>query len=139
MRSTPGSAPPSWARRTFDLGHPLWGGTPWAATPTFVVTHHPRPDFDDGKGGAFVFCDLPTAVSKARDAAGDRNAMVLGPGLGRQMMAAGLIDELRLQIVPVLLGGGTRLFEGETVGLVPEGDPVAGRVIHQRYRVKAST
>jgi dihydrofolate reductase len=122
-------------RRTFDLGMKHWGGTPWAKTPSFVVTHRPEPDLRAENGGIFSFDTLEGSVRRAKEAAREKEVRVLGPEVGRQLLAVGLLDELRIQLVPILLGGGTRLFDGKTAELIPEGKPVVGSVTHLRFRV----
>ncbi|MET0597384.1 MAG: dihydrofolate reductase family protein [Mesorhizobium sp.] len=122
-------------RRTFDLGLPLWGGTPWPGLPSFVVTHRPRPDLLGDNGGTFVFDGLEGAVRRALPAAQAKDVLVLGPDIGRQLLAAGLLDELRIHLVPILLGGGTKLFDGARAELVPQGRPLVGSVTHLRLRV----
>ena len=84
--------------------------------------------------------DIKTAMSKAKQAAGDRNVLVHGAGIARLALAAGALDELELHIVPVLLGHGRRLFDDlapEQIELkrtrILEGE--AG-VTHMRYRVQ---
>lgn len=122
-------------RHTFDLGLPLWGGTPWPGIPSFVVTHRTRPDLRADNGGTFAFDGLHAAVQRARQAAGHKDVLVLGADVTRQLLAAGLLDELRIHLVAILLGGGTPLFAGEKAELVAEGKPVAGTVAHMRFRV----
>lgn len=122
-------------RRTFDLGLRPWGGMPWAGVPSFVVTHRPRADLLGDNGGTFAFDGLAAAVGRAKLAAGDKEVIVMGPHVGRQVLSAGLLDELYLHVVPLLLGGGTRLFDGERANLIPDGTPVAGAVTHLRFRV----
>ncbi|UBU08682.1 dihydrofolate reductase family protein [Nonomuraea gerenzanensis] len=124
-------------RRTFDLGLRPWGGTPWAGVPSFVVTHRTRQDLLGDNGGTFAFDGLEAAVRRAGDAAGGKDVLVLGAGVARQLLAAGLLDEVWLHLVPVLLGGGTPLFGGERAELVPVGEPGTGDalVTHLRYRV----
>jgi dihydrofolate reductase len=122
-------------RRTFDLGLVPWGGTPWAGVPSFVVTHRTREDLLGGNGGTFAFDGLEAAARRARDAAGDKDVLVLGADVARQLLRAGLLDEVRVHLVPLLLGEGTPLFAGERAELVPEGKPVTGTVTHLRYRV----
>lgn len=56
--------------------------------------------------------------------------------MARQLLRAGLLDEVRIHLVPVLLGAGTPLFAGEQAELTPAGPPVAGAVTHLRYRVR---
>ena len=122
-------------RRTFDLGLGPWGGTPWPGVPSFVVTHQTREDLLGGNGGTFAFDGLEAAARRAINAAGDKDVLVLGADVARQLLRAGLLDEVRIHLVPLLLGKGTPLFAGERAELIPEGEPVAGAVTHLRYRV----
>ncbi|MEU8423232.1 dihydrofolate reductase family protein [Micromonospora sp. NPDC048835] len=99
-------------RRTFDVGVDLWQDTPFPV-PCFVVTHEPR-DPMTMKSDVFTFVDdgLQSALRQARHAAGDRDVLIMGgPTLGGQFVRAGLVDEIHIQLVPVLLGAGTRLFD----------------------------
>jgi dihydrofolate reductase len=122
-------------RRTFDLGQEPWGGTPWPNTHGVVVTHHPRADLAADNGGTFSFAgDLAEAAHRAKQAAGDKDVIILGPNLSQQLINAGLVDEIWLHISPMLLGGGTPLFAGVTVELVPIGQPSAGTIAHLRLR-----
>ena len=122
-------------RRTFDLGVRPWGGTPWPGVPSFVVTHRTREDLLGDIGGTFAFDGLEAAARRARDAAGDKDVLVLGAHVAGQLLRAGLLDEVRIHLVPLLLGEGTPLFAGERAELIPEGKPVTGAVTHLRYRV----
>jgi dihydrofolate reductase len=122
-------------RRTFDLGVGPWGGTPWPGMPSFVVTHRTQPDLLGKNGGLFAFDGLEAAARRARQAAGHTNVLVLGADVARQLLRAGLLDEVRIHLVPLLLGGGTRLFDGERAELIPEWKPVTGTVTHLRFRV----
>ena len=123
-------------RRTFDLGLGPWGGTPWPGIPSFVITHRTREDLLGDNGGTFAFDGLEAAVRRAREAAGDKDVLVLGADVTRQLLRAGLLDELRIHLVPLLMGQGTPLFAGEQAELIPLGKPVAGTVTHLRYRVR---
>ncbi|MFC7530565.1 dihydrofolate reductase family protein [Actinoplanes sp. GCM10030250] len=76
--------------------------------PQFVLTH--RPPAEPVPGVTFV-TDLHEAVAAAREAAGGRYVNVLGAEVARQLVAAGLLDEILVFVAPVLLGDGTRLFE----------------------------
>ena len=122
-------------RRTFDLGLRPWGGTPWRGLPSFVVTHRTREDLLGKNGGVFAFDGLEAAVRRARQAAEPKDVLVLGADVARQLLRAGLLDEVRIHLVPILLGSGTPLFDGERAELVPEGKPVTGTVTHLRFRV----
>jgi hypothetical protein len=109
-----------------DLGVGPWGGTPWPGVPSFVVTHRTREDLLGDNGGTFAFDGLEAAARRALDAAGDKDVLVLGAHVAGQLLTAGLLDEVRIHLVPLLLGDGTPLFAGERGELIPEGKPVAG-------------
>ncbi len=91
-----------------------WGDEPGFGMPMFVVTHRPHDPVVKGETSFdFVTDGIEAALDRARDAAGERNVIVMGGGdLLRQYLAAGLVDELTLTIAPVLLGAGKRLFDG---------------------------
>ncbi|GHH84429.1 deaminase reductase [Streptomyces sulfonofaciens] len=95
-------------------GSAAWGPRPPFRKPVFVLTHTPRePDVRAG-GTTFLFVadGLENALARARDAAGMQDVSLTGGAdVIQQAIRAGLLDELRLHIVPVLLGSGTRLFE----------------------------
>ncbi|WP_314176080.1 dihydrofolate reductase family protein [Streptomyces winkii] len=122
-------------RRTFDLGLGPWGGTPWPGVPSFVVTHRVRQDLPGDNSGTFAFDGLEAAARRAVQAAGQKDVMVLGADVAGQLLGAGLLDEVRVHLVPVLLGEGTPLFPGRRGELIPEGEPFAGTVTHLRFRV----
>ncbi|HEY2673610.1 MAG TPA: dihydrofolate reductase family protein [Rugosimonospora sp.] len=122
-------------RHTFDLGLGRWGGTPWPGVPSFVVTHRAKEDFIGDNGGTFAFDGLRAAVRRAKRAAGHKDVLVLGADVARQLLRADLLDEIRIHLVPLLLGGGTPLFDGERAELIPEGKPLTGTVTHLRFRV----
>jgi dihydrofolate reductase len=122
-------------RRTFDLGLGPWGGTPWPGVPSFVVTHRARQDLLGNNGGTFAFDGMQAAVRRAKQAAGHKDVLVLGADVARQLLRADLLDEVRIHLVPLLLGEGTALFAGEQAELIAEGKPVAGTVTHLRFRV----
>lgn len=116
-------------RRTFDIGVGIWRDTPYPA-PAFVLTHRPRPDLPQ-PGGTFSFVtDLAEAVARARAAAGDRTVTVMGADVQRQALAAGLVDEVMISLVPVLLGGGAKLFDDLPAMTF------TGAVTHPRFSVR---
>jgi dihydrofolate reductase len=86
-------------------------------------------------GGTFAFDGLEAAARRARDAARGKDVLVLGAHVAGELLRAGLLDEVRVHLVPLLLGQGTPLFAGERGELIQEGEPVAGAVTHLRYRV----
>jgi dihydrofolate reductase len=116
-----------------------WGDDPPFGVPVFVLTHHPRESLVMRGGTEFHFVTdgIGAALERARAAAGDRDVAVAGGASAvRQCLAAGLLDSLWLHVVPVVLGGGTPLFDGPDV---PRLEPVrvdaAPTVTHIRYRV----
>ena len=92
-----------------------WGEDPPYHHDVFVLTHHPRDPVPVAGGTTFHFVTdgIEAALERARASAGDRDIR-LGGGAStvQQYLRAGLLDEMHLVVVPVLLGGGERLFEG---------------------------
>jgi dihydrofolate reductase len=116
-----------------------WGDEPPFRVPVFVVTHHEREPLVKEGGTTFTFVTngVESALAQAREAAGGHDVAIAGgASVGQQLLRAGLVDELQLHLAPVLLGGGTRLFEGvqparlECVRVV-----AAPGVTHLKYRV----
>lgn len=106
--------------------------------PQFVLTHHP-PEDEDNPSVSFVNGDVAPVVERARAAAGDRNVLVIGADVARQCLAAGLVDEVLLHLMPVLLGDGVRLYGGEgfpRVELEPVSSRPVGRQTDLRFRVR---
>ena len=137
-------------RNMFGGGPGPWGEDPWNGwwgedppfhTPVFVLTHHEREplEMQGGTTFAFVTDGIESALEQARDAASGRDvALGGGADVARQYLAAGLLDEVQLNVVPVLLGDGTRLFEGLSgIGLEQIGAVEAPGVTHIKYRVAA--
>ncbi|SEF37757.1 RibD C-terminal domain-containing protein [Amycolatopsis pretoriensis] len=132
-------------RRMFDAGEVPWGDEPPFQAPVFVVTHRPREVLERAGGTSFTFVTegVERAVELARAAAGGKDVAVAGGGeLLRQVLAAGLLDQLELHIAPVLLGDGQRLFgpdlglgAGEGVELTPVRVVETPGVTHIRYTV----
>lgn len=91
-----------------------WGDDPPFHHPVFVLTHHPRPPLEMRGGTTFHFVDdgIEAVLDTAVESAGGRDVLIGGGASTiRQYLGAGLIDEMQLAIVPVLLGGGERIFE----------------------------
>jgi dihydrofolate reductase len=132
-------------RRMFDGGEIPWGDEPPFRAPVFVVTHRPREVLERQGGTSFTFVTdgIERAVSLAREAAGGKDVAVSGGGtLLRQVLAAGLLDELELHITPVLLGDGMRLFDAslgldsrEGIELTPVRVIETPEMTHIRYAV----
>ena len=91
-----------------------WGDNPPYHHPVFVLTHHPRPllEMEGGTTFHFVTGGIQDALDRARAAAADRDVLIGGGATTvQQYLRAGLVDEMHLVIVPVILGGGARLFD----------------------------
>jgi len=102
-------------RRMFDVGSEPWGDPPPFGMPVFVVTHETRAPMPMRGGTTYTFVTggIHAALDQARAAAGDTDVSVWGGAdVVRQYLAAGLLDELQIHLVPILLGGGVRLFDG---------------------------
>jgi dihydrofolate reductase len=116
-----------------------WGDEPPYHKPVFVLTHHAREDLPMAGGTTFHFVTggIHEALDQARKATGDgRIAIAGGAATVNQFLAAGLIDELTLQVVPVTIGSGQRLFEGvPPLRLEQISSRPASLVTHIRYRV----
>jgi dihydrofolate reductase len=118
-----------------------WGENPPYHTPVFVLTHHPRDplEMDGGTTFHFVTDGIQPALERAREAAAGKHVRIGGgASVANQYLAAGLVDELSIHLVPKFIGGGARLFDGfggnrpklELVRTIP-----AEKVTHLKYRV----
>jgi dihydrofolate reductase len=139
-------------REMFGGGPGPWGDDPWGGwwgddppfhTPVFVLTHHEREPLEKQGGTTFAFVTdgIESALEQAKQAAGGKDVSLGGGAdVAQQYLAAGLIDELDLNVVPVLLGGGTRLFDnlaGADIALEQVRAIEAPGVTHIKYRVSA--
>jgi dihydrofolate reductase len=97
-------------RRTFDLAGG-WGGTHPVGAPVWIPTHDPPDGWDDAPF-TFVTDGVESAVKQASEAAGDGTVGVAGPNVAQQCLNAGILDAVRMSVVPVLLGQGIPLFGG---------------------------
>jgi dihydrofolate reductase len=125
-------------RRTFDIADG-WGGHHPVGAPFFLLTHDP-PDRHVGPGtdGTAVTDGIESALEQARLVAGERTIAVGAADVAQQYLRAGLLDEIHLNLVPVLLGDGVRLFtnlEGGRFGLECTRVVESDGVVHLRYRV----
>jgi dihydrofolate reductase len=92
-----------------------WGPNPPFHTPTFILTHHPRPSIEMEGGTTFHFIDASPdeALETAREAADGQDVRLGGgPTMIRDFLAAGLVDHMHIVVVPILLGRGVRLWDG---------------------------
>ena len=116
-----------------------WGEDPPYHVPVFVLTHHAREPLPMEGGTTFHFVTdgIESALEQARAAAGDQDVKIIGgANVIQQYLAAGLLDELRLHIAPVVLGGGERLLENVGDPTLEPIDVVASpAATHVKYRV----
>jgi dihydrofolate reductase len=116
-----------------------WGGDHHDGVPIFILSRR-GPDSDTHWPLVTYVDDVRTAMSEAKRAAGDKNVLVHGAGVAQLALAAGVLDELELQVIPVLFGQGRRLFDN----LAPEQIELErtrilageGGVTHMHYRVR---
>jgi dihydrofolate reductase len=111
-------------------------GGRWSG-PQLVLTHNP-PDDEEDPSITFISGDIRDAVGQALEAAGGRNVLIFGANIADQVVEAGVVDEILLFVLPVILGGGARLF-GEPAGRRIDLEPIAiersGHLAHLQYRV----
>ena len=116
-----------------------WGGDHHDGVPIFILSGHAPDDLRQWPLVTYVN-HVTTAMTQAKEAAGDKNVLVHGAGTAQLALAAGVLDELELHVIPVLFGQGRRLFEGlapEQIELertrILEGE---NGVTHMHYRVQ---
>jgi dihydrofolate reductase len=129
-------------RRLFDITNG-WEGRHPIDVPVFVVTHEPPTDWKPREPDppfTFVTEGVEAAIERAVAVAGEKAVCVNGGTMARQALEAGLIDEIWVDLVPLLLGGGTPLFDQVKTGPVPLEGPISivegNAVTHLRYRVR---
>jgi dihydrofolate reductase len=125
-------------RHLFDLTNG-WEGTPPAGGHVVVVSHRPKPDGWHPEASYHFVDDVAQAIAKAKELAGERTVAVAAGNVGGQALALGLVDEVAMDVVPVVFGSGKRYFGSvdrqyllEDPDVVIRGD----RVLHLRYRVR---
>jgi dihydrofolate reductase len=126
-------------RHVFDLTNGWDGTPPGGIDHVVVVTHRGRPE-GWYPVAPFHFVDgIEAAVAKAQELAGDRIVEVAAGDVGGQMLAAGLVDEVRMDVIPVVFGSGKRYFgpvNAQHLLEDPEETLQGSRVLHMRYRVR---
>lgn len=133
-----GGGPGPWGE---DQWNGWWGDDPPFHTPVFVLTHHAREPqvMQGGTTFRFVTDGIESALDQARQAAGGKDVLVAGgANIAGQSLAAGLVDEMQLHVVPILLGDGARLLDnvsGSGLGLDLVRVVDAPGVTHLKYRV----
>ena len=133
-------------RRLFDLTDG-WGGVPAAGDHVFVVTHEPPTDWEHAGAAPFTFVTdgVEAAIAQAREFAGlDREVDVAAGEIGGQALRMGLIDQVVMNVVPVVFGAGRPFFgamgPGDTITLANPSRVVQGdRVTHLLYDVERTT
>ncbi len=128
-------------RETYDTSVSWWGSdgpTGSARHPVFVVTHDAPSGSPEGGVYTFVTDGIESALEQAKAVAGDKDVSVMGgASIGQQYIAAGLVDEIRIHLVPVLFGSGIRLFEhlgSEHIQLETIETVETPAAIHMRFR-----
>jgi dihydrofolate reductase len=125
-------------RRTFDLTNG-WGGRHPLNVPVFVVSHSvPQEWVYEGSPFTFVTDGLQSALAQAKAIAGEKDVGVVGASLVQQCIRAGVLDEIHVDLVPVLLGDGVRLLDNlgtEPIELESSRVIEGARVTHLTFRV----
>ncbi|QFG24053.1 dihydrofolate reductase family protein [Actinomadura sp. WMMB 499] len=125
-------------RTLFDLVNG-WEGQPPAGDHVVVVSHRPKPEGWHPEASYHFVDDVTTAIDKARELAGQRIVAVNAGDVGGQILAAGLVDEVAMDVVPVVFGAGKRYF-GSIDGQLLLEDPhvvIQGdRVLHLKFKVR---
>ena len=99
-----------WGRKTFEIAH-AWGGHP-PGSPAFIVTHTvPQEWVYEGSPFTFVTDGVESAIHQAKKAAGEKDVVVCTASILQQCLNLGLMDEIHVDVAPLLLGKGVRLFD----------------------------
>lgn len=99
-----------WGRKTFDIAQ-AWGGHP-PGSPAFIVTHNiPQEWVYEGSPFIFVSDGVESAVRQAKQAAEEKDVVICTASILQQCLNAGLMDEIHVDVAPLLLGKGVRLFD----------------------------
>ena len=126
-----------WGRKTFDIAH-AWGGNP-PGSPAFIVTHNiPQEWVKEGSPFIFVTDGVESAIRQAKQAAGDKDVVICTASILQQALKAGLVDEINVDVAPILIGGGVSLFDRLGTGPIElEFTRVveAPNVTHLSYRI----
>lgn len=124
-------------RHLFDLTNG-WEGSPPAGEHIVVISHRPKPDGWHPEASCHFVDDVSEAIATAKKLAGERDVAVTAGDVGGQAFAVGLIDEVAMDVVPVVFGSGKRYFgslDGQRLLSDPDVVIQGRRVLHLRYRV----
>ena len=125
-------------RHLFDMTNG-WDARPPAGDHLLVVSHRPKPDGWHPEADVPFFDDVADAVAEAKRRAGDRTVAICAGDVGGQALAAGLVDEVAMDVVPVVFGSGKRYFgsvDGQHLLEDPHTVIQGDRVLHLAYRVR---
>jgi dihydrofolate reductase len=125
-------------RHVFDITNG-WEGVPPAGEHVVVVSHRPKPEGWHPEASYHFVDDVDRAVAKARELAGERTVAVAAGDVGGQAFARGLVDEVAMDVVPVVFGSGKRYFgpvDGQHLLDDPHTVIQGDRVLHLLYRVR---
>jgi dihydrofolate reductase len=125
-------------RHLFDLVNG-WEGRPPTGDHVVVVSHRPKPEGWHPEASYHFVEDVKAAIDKAQELAGERTVAVNAGEVGGQILAAGLADEVAIDVVPVVFGSGKRYFgsiEGQHLLEDPHVVIQGERVLHLRFRVR---
>lgn len=130
-------------RTTYDDSVRWWGAhgpSGPARRPVFVVTHEAPRESPAGRVYTFVTDGIESALRQAQAAAGEKDVAVMGgANVGQQFLAAGLVDEVQIHLVPILFGSGIRMFEhlgSQHIELEPVETIETPVAVHLRFRVR---
>jgi dihydrofolate reductase len=125
-------------RHLFDMTNG-WEGSPPAGEHVVVVSHRPKPDGWHPEASYHFVDDVAAAIAKAKELAGERTVAVAAGDVGGQALALGLVDEVAMDVVPLVFGSGKRYFgpvDGQHLLEDPDVVIQGDRVLHLRYRVR---
>jgi dihydrofolate reductase len=126
-------------RTMFDYGYPNWGENPPFHAPVFVLTHRGQDRIDKQGGTSYTFVTggIEDAVEQARGVAEGKDILLAGGvSIAQQALAAGIVDEVVLHVVPKLVGRGVRLFGAAQLDLQCIETIRGEGAVHLRYEVR---
>jgi dihydrofolate reductase len=126
-------------RTMFDFGFPHWGENPPFHAPVIVLTHRGQERIDKAGGTSYTFVTdgIKAAVDEARAVAGGKDVLLAGGvSIAQQALAAGLVDEVRVHVAPVVVGRGVSLFGASRADLRCVEAVQGEGAVHLRYAVR---